>query len=388
MSAPAGVMLPNVGQARRLVVKIGSTLVVDAEAACPRADWLDGVAADIAALRARGVEVIVVSSGAIALARHTLGLVRPVLRLEEKQAAAAVGQIRLAHAWSMALSAHGLVAAQLLLTPGDTEDRRRYLNARATLSTLLGLGCIPVINENDTIATAEIRFGDNDRLAARVAEMIQADQLVLLSDIDGLYTADPRRQPDARHIPVVRALTPEIEAMGGAPPPGYSSGGMRTKLLAAGIATRAGCAMAIGLGAIDHPLQALSDGARCTWFLPLPEGRSARKRWIAGSLQPAGSLVIDGGAADALARGSSLLPAGVSSVDGTFERGDLVLILSRTQQLLGRGLTAYGSADAARIIGHRSDAIEALLGWRGRDEMIHRDDLVLDASPTGPSGRS
>ncbi|MGI4747808.1 MAG: glutamate 5-kinase, partial [Janthinobacterium lividum] len=330
MSGSAELALPNVGQARRLVVKIGSALVVDAEAARLRAEWLDGVAADIAALRARGVEVIVVSSGAIALARHTLGLVRPVLRLEEKQAAAAVGQIRLAHAWSMALSAHGLVAAQLLLTPGDTEDRRRYLNARATLSTLLGLGCIPVINENDTIATAEIRFGDNDRLAARVAEMVQADQLVLLSDIDGLYTADPRREPDARHIPVVHVLTPEIEAMGGAPPPGYSSGGMRTKLLAAGIATRAGCAMAIGLGAIGHPLQALYDGARCTWFLPLPEGRSARKRWIAGSLQPAGRLVIDTGAMHALARGSSLLPAGVRSVEGVFERGDLVLVLSET----------------------------------------------------------
>ncbi len=368
---------PRFGAAKRIVVKIGSALLVDAEAAAPRTAWLDGVAADIAMLRARDVEVIVVSSGAIALARHSLGLKRRTLRLEEKQAAAAVGQIRLAQAWSTALSAHGLIAAQLLLTPDDTEDRRRYLNARATLSTLLGLGCVPVINENDTIATAEIRFGDNDRLAARVAEMIQADQLLLLSDIDGLYTADPRQDPTARHVPLVAALSPEIEAMGGAPPPGYSSGGMRTKLLAAGIATRAGCAMAIGLGTLPHPLAALCDGARCTWFLAEPGGRSARKRWIAAGLPPAGSLTIDKGAARALAAGGSLLPAGVRQIEGRFERGDPVRVLSEVGEPLARGLVAYGSTDAARIIGHRSDAIETLLGWRGRDEMIHRDDLVL-----------
>ena len=246
---------PHLTNARRVVVKIGSALVVDRTE--PRAAWLDSVAGDIAALRARGVDVIVVSSGAIALARRTLGLARKRLRLEEKQAAAAVGQIRLAQAWSVALSAHNLTAAQLLLTPDDTEDRRRYLNARSTLTTLLGLGCIPVINENDSVATAEIRFGDNDRLAARVAEMVQADQLILLSDIDGLYTADPRRDPAATHIAVVAAITPEIEAMGGEPPPGYSSGGMRTKLVAAQIATQAGCAMAIAIGNVAHPLAAL-----------------------------------------------------------------------------------------------------------------------------------
>ncbi len=374
---------PSLGRARRLVVKIGSTLLVDGEAAVPRAGWLDQVAQDIASLRATGTEVIVVSSGAIALARHRLGLVRRTLRLEEKQAAAAVGQIALAQAWSAALSARGLTAAQLLLTPGDTEDRRRYLNARATLSTLLGLGCVPVINENDTVATAEIRFGDNDRLAARVAEMIGADQLVLLSDIDGLYSADPRRDPEARHIALVPALTAEIEAMGGAPPAGYASGGMRTKLLAARIATEAGCAMAIGLGATAHPLRALGEGARCTWFLPVPDGRTARKSWIAGGLQPAGTLIVDDGAARALAGGSSLLPAGVRGVEGLFERGDLLLVLSERRLPLARGLSAYGSADAARIIGRRSDAIEAVLGWRGRDEMIHRDDLVL-ASPASP----
>ena len=369
--------LPQLGAAQRLVVKIGSALVVDDAEAAPRLDWMRGVANDIAILRARGAGVIVVSSGAIALARRTLGLVQARLRLEEKQAAAAVGQIRLAQAWSEALSAQGLTAAQLLLTLDDTEDRRRYLNARATLVTLLGLGCVPVVNENDSVATSEIRFGDNDRLAARVAEMVQADQLVLLSDIDGLYEADPRRDPGAAHIPVVGALTAEIEAMGGEPPPGYSSGGMRTKLAAARIATQAGCAMAIALGRTTRPLRALEQGARCTWFLPAPEGRSARKRWIAGALSPLGAFAVDAGAARALTGGSSLLPAGVRAVEGSFQRGDPVIVRGPDGAALARGLSAYASADAARIAGHRSDAIEALLGWRGRDEMIHRDDLVL-----------
>ena len=378
MNAPAiAAVLPNIADARRLVVKIGSALVVDPEAAGPRAAWLAGIAADIAALTARGVQVVVVSSGAIALARRSLGLTRARLSLAEKQAAAAVGQIRLAQAWTEALSATGLTAAQLLLTLEDTEDRRRYLNARATLTTLLGLGCVPVINENDTVATTEIRFGDNDRLAARVAEMLEADQLVLLSDIDGLYTADPRNDPAAAHIPVVLAITPEIEAMGGAPPPGYSSGGMRTKLVAARIATQAGVAMAIALGHTDHPLAALAEGARCTWFLPAPEGLSARKRWIAGSLAPLGSLFVDAGAVRALAAGRSLLPAGVKRIEGQFARGDAVIICDAAGNALARGLSAYGSEEAARIAGHRSDEIEAILGWRGRDELIHRDDLVL-----------
>ncbi len=368
--------MTTLADARRVVVKIGSALLVEDRRSAPRTDWLAGVAADIDMLRERGVEVIVVSSGAIALGRPALGLARRRLRLEEQQAAAAVGQIRLARAWTEALAAVGLTAGQLLLTPEDTEDRRRYLNARATLLTLLGLGCIPVINENDTIATAEIRFGDNDRLAARVAEMVQADQLILLSDIDGLYTADPKRGP-ATHIAEVAALTPEIEAMGGDPPPGYSSGGMRTKLAAARIATQAGCAMVIARGHVDRPLSALLAGARCTWFHAAPEGRSARKRWIAGALAPMGVLFVDAGAARALAAGRSLLPAGIVRVEGSFERGDPVQVRGPDGANLARGLSAYASADAARIAGHRSDEIEAILGWRGRDEMVHRDDLVV-----------
>ncbi|MFN9092900.1 MAG: glutamate 5-kinase [Alphaproteobacteria bacterium] len=367
---------PRFKDAKRIVVKIGSALVVDNATAAPRAAWLASVAADIAALRARGAEVVVVSSGAIALARKALGLTRRRLRLEEKQAAA-VGQIRLAGAWQEALAAHGLNAAQLLLTLEDSEDRRRYLNARATLATLLSLGCVPVINENDTVATAEIRFGDNDRLAARVAEMIQADALLLLSDIDGLYTADPRKDPEAEHLPVVERLTEEIMAMGGEPPPGYSSGGMRTKLIAARIATGAGTAMAIALGQRDHPLRALEEGARCTWFLPLPEGRSARKRWIAGSLAPLGVLVVDAGAARALKRGSSLLPAGVRAVEGEFSRGDPVSVRDAEGVEVARGLSAYDADAARQIAGHRSEALEEILGWRGRDEIIHRDDMVL-----------
>lgn len=374
MAAPSP---PDLRTARRVVVKIGSALVVDDRTAAPREGWLAGVAADVAALRARGTEVILVSSGAIALARRALGLTRRKLRLEEKQAAAAVGQIRLAGAWATALSGVGLNAAQLLLTLEDSEDRRRYLNARATLGTLLSLGCIPVINENDTVATTEIRFGDNDRLAARVAEMVAADALILFSDIDGLYTADPRRDPTATHLPVVERLTDDIMAMGGDPPPGYSSGGMRTKLIAARIATGAGCAMAIAKGHADHPLRALEEGARCTWFLAAPEGRTARKRWIAGSLAPLGTLVVDAGAVGALRKGSSLLPAGVREVRGDFLRGDPLSVRDDAGREWARGLSAYDAADARRIAGHRSAEIEDILGWRGRDEIIHRDDLVL-----------
>ena len=368
---------PSLSNAKRLVVKIGSALVVDPNRAAPRQEWLASVAEDIALLRQQGTSVTVVSSGAIALARHSLGMTEGVLRLAEKQAAAAVGQIRLAQAWSNALSAQNLTAAQLLLTPEDTEDRRRYLNARATLKTLLELGCVPVINENDTIATAEIRFGDNDRLAARVAQMTDADQLVLLSDIDGLYTADPRTNPEARHLPIIETLTPEIEAMGGAPPPGYSSGGMRTKLLAAGIATRSGCAMAIAIGKTLHPLKALMDGARCSWFLPQAQTPTARKQWIVGSLNPAGEILVDDGAAAALRHGRSLLPAGVLAVKGDFSQGDLVEIVENGGRVLAHGLAAHDAEDTRRLAGHHSTETSQLLGRPGRGEIIHRDDLVM-----------
>jgi glutamate 5-kinase len=365
--------------ARRVVLKIGSALLVDDATGRVRRDWLDALADDIAAARRRGQEVLVVSSGAIAVGRHHLGLHGRSLKLEEKQAAAATGQSRLTHAYQEALARHAITVAQVLLTFEDTEQRRRHLNARGTLSELLRLGAVPVINENDTVATEEIRYGDNDRLAARVAQMTSADALVLFSDIDGLYTADPRKDREARHLPEIAELTPAIEAMAGKAPPGYSSGGMVTKLAAARIAMAAGCRMAIADGRVAHPLQALADGARCTWFLPATSPPQARKGWIAASLRASGTLVVDDGAAAALAKGKSLLPAGVVRVSGEFERGDAVAIEDRRGRRLGRGLVAYSSRDCQRIIGHKSGEIAGILGYRGRDEMIHRDDLVLEA---------
>jgi glutamate 5-kinase len=362
--------------ARRLIVKIGSALLVEESGEIKRA-WLDALAEDVVRCRQRGQEVLIVTSGAIAAGRRQLGLVGRVLKLEEKQAAAATGQIRLAHAWQEALAKHGIAVAQILVTPEDTEERRRHLNARATLETLLGLGAVPVINENDTVATSEIRFGDNDRLAARVAQMISADTLALLSDIDGLYTGDPRTDKDAKHIPELREITAETEAMAGAAPTSYSFGGMVTKIVAARICIAAGCRMVIAKGEPLHPLRHIEDGARCTWFLPSSEPLTARKRWIAGMLNPAGSLTVDDGAAAALKRGTSLLPAGVVSVDGTFERGDPVLVRTKAGAEIGRGLSAYSAADARAIAGHKSGEIEAILGYRGRDEMIHRDELVM-----------
>jgi glutamate 5-kinase len=367
--------------ARRIVLKIGSTLLAGDDGGIRRA-WLDALVADVARCRVRGQEVVVVTSGAIAIGRRHLGLRGRALRLEEKQAAAATGQLRLAHAYQEALARHGIIVAQILLTPDDTEERRRHLNARATFAQLLALGALPVVNENDTIATAEIRFGDNDRLAARVAQMTSADMLVLLSDIDGLYTADPRGNPAARHIPLVREIGPEILAMAGAAPPGYSSGGMITKLEAARIAIQAGCHMVIAEGeprggGPTGPLAAIEAGARATLFLPSGEPRSARKAWIAGTVSPAGVLVVDDGAARALRSGKSLLPAGVVAVEGKFERGDCVVVRTRAGAEAGRGLSAYASADIGLIAGHKSSEIEAILGYRGRDEIIHRDDLVV-----------
>ena len=364
--------------ARRIVVKIGSVLLVDEASGHLQRKWLDALADDVAAMRARGQQVLLVSSGAIALGRRHLALTaKRDLRLEEKQAAAAAGQIRLAHAYQETLARHDLTAAQVLLTLGDTEERRRYLNARSTVDALLRLGAVPVINENDTVATAEIRFGDNDRLAARVAQMASADALVLLSDIDGLYSADPRTHPDARPIPEVAEITPEIEAMAGEPNPAYGSGGMVTKLMAAKVAVAAGCHMVIADGTRLNPLAAIEGGARCTWFVAVRNPRAARKQWIAGSLQPAGSLVIDEGALAALGQGKSLLPAGVTEVEGAFGRGDAVSVRGPDGHEAARGLVAYSAADARRIAGHKSREIEGLLGYRGREEMIHRDDLVL-----------
>ena len=365
--------------AKRLVVKVGSALLVDEAAGEPKSAWLAALAADIAALRRAGTEVIAVSSGAIALGRVRLPSLPPKarMRLEEKQAAAAAGQIALARAWEEALAPHALPAAQLLLTLDDSEERRRYLNARATLETLLSLGAVPVINENDTVATTEIRFGDNDRLAARVAEMVAADLLVLLSDIDGLYTADPRRDPAAAHIPEVAAITPEVEAMAGEAVPGMSTGGMVTKLAAAKIATGAGCRMAIAHGGAPHALAAVMAGtARRTLFAATAAPRSAWKSWIAGALKPAGRLVVDAGAARALKAGRSLLPAGVRGVEGQFARGDCVEVVAEGA-LLARGLANYGAEDARRIAGRHSRDIAAILGFAGREEMIHRDDLAL-----------
>lgn len=372
----------SLADARRLVVKIGSALLVDSETGQMRREWLDALADDVAACRARGTEVIIVTSGAVAAGREHLGLVGRPLRLEEKQAAAATGQIRLAHAYQETLARHGITVAQVLLTLEDTEARRRHLNARATIDTLLKLGAVPVINENDTVATAELRFGDNDRLAARVAQMVSADTLALLSDIDGLYTADPRKDPNATLIPEVRALTPDIIAMAGEPPPGYSSGGMVTKIAAARVAMAAGCRMIIAKGQRMNPLAGLltpaaAGGAPCTWFIPASEPSSARKAWIGSYLNAAGALVVDDGAVAALTRGASLLPAGVREVVGDFQRGDVVAIKTAAGHELGRGLSAYGADDARRIAGRRSHEIEAILGYRGRNEMVHRDDLAL-----------
>jgi glutamate 5-kinase len=375
-------MSESLADSRRLIVKIGSALLVDAASGDIRREWLAALVEDIARCRTRGQDVLIVSSGAVAVGRRYLGLTGRALKLEEKQAAAASGQIRLAHAYLEALGVHDIGVAQILLTPDDTEERRRHLNARATLEQLLELGVVPVINENDTVATAEIRFGDNDRLAARVAQMISADTLVLLSDIDGLYTADPRRDPAAEHLAEVRAITPDIEAMAGHAPVGYSSGGMVTKLAAARIAMAAGCRMVIARGEDAHPLRAIEAGARVTWFIPASEPRTARKRWIAGALNTAGVLVVDDGAATALARGTSLLPTGVVSVDGNFERGDAVIVRSSDGRELARGLSAYSSVDAQTIAGHKSNEIEAILGYRGGDEIIHRDDLVLTGQST------
>ena len=364
-------------QARRIVVKVGSALLVDGDTGRVNRAWLETLVEDLLRLRKRGQPVILVSSGAIALGRRRLGLKHGALRLEESQAAAAVGQIRLAHAYKELLEGCDVTVAQVLLTLEDSERRRRYLNARATLESLLALGALPVINENDTVATAEIRYGDNDRLAARVAQMTGADCLVLLSDVEGLYTADPNREPGARFIHEVPQITPEIEAMAGRSASQVGSGGMAAKIAAARIAVAAGCHMCIAAGVHRHPLRRIEEGADCTWFVPSATPAAARKQWIAGTLRPAGALTIDAGARRALLEGRSLLPAGVIAARGRFDRGDTVSVLAADGAEIARGIVAYSDVDAARIMGRKSSEIADILGFRGRDEMIHRDDLVL-----------
>lgn len=377
---------PEWAAARRVVVKIGSALLVDRETGKLKAEWLASLLDDVTALAQAGKEVVLVSSGAIALGRHTLKLPKGPLALEQSQAAASVGQISLAHAYQDMCAARGLTAAQILLTLGDTEERRRYLNARQTISTLLALKAIPVVNENDTVATAEIRYGDNDRLSARVASMVSADLLVLLSDIDGLYTAPPQSDPNARHLPLVTAITPEIEAMAGDAGTELSKGGMKTKIEAGRIALGSGINMVITTGKVMNPLRAIADGAKVTWFLAPTDPVTAKKRWITGQLEPKGTLHVDAGAERALVQGKSLLPAGVTRVDGAFDRGDAVIIRAPDGRELGRGLTAYSSADAARIAGKRSTEIAEILGFAGRAELIHRDDMALSGARAGEGG--
>ncbi len=364
------------GDCRRIVIKIGSALLVDRTSGLKHV-WLDAMTRDIAALRARGAEVMVVSSGAIALGRTVLALPAAGLKLEESQGAAAVGQIALARAWSESLSGHGIVAGQILLTLGDTEQRRQYLNARATINQLLKMGAVPIINENDTVATSEIRVGDNDRLAARVATMAGADLLVLLSDIDGLYTAPPHVDPNATHVEEIRAITPEIEAMAGGAGSELSRGGMKTKIDAGKIATASGCAMIIASGKPDGPISALENGGRYSWFTASGAPVTARKTWIAGNLQPAGRILVDAGAEKALHSGKSLLPAGMIDVTGDFARGDTIAICNLAGQEIARGLAGYGAEEARLIAGKKTGEIAAILGYAGRSAMVHRDDLAM-----------
>ncbi len=380
-------MSPEISQFRRVVLKVGSSLLVDRARGRLNHAWLAALAEDIADLHARGADVLIVSSGAIAMGRTVLGLPAGPLKLEESQAAAAVGQIALARTWSEVLAHHGITAGQILVTLADTEQRRRYLNARATTLKLLDMRAVPVVNENDTVATSEIRYGDNDRLAARVATMIGADLLVLFSDIDGLYTAPPASDPKAELIPVVERITPAIEAMAGGAASELSRGGMRTKVEAGKIATAGGTHMVIADGRAKNPLRRVAEGGRCTWFLTPSNPATARKTWIAGALEPRGTLYVDEGAARALRGGASLLPVGVRRIEGSFARGDAVTIRD-DQRVLGRGLVAYDADEAARIIGRPSREIETILGYPGRSEMVHRDDLALTDRSVGPAALS
>ena len=375
MAALTPLHAPDVRSAKRLVVKIGSALLVD-RATGLKQGWLSALAMDVAEAKVRGTDVVLVSSGSIALGRKVLGLGDGVLTLEQSQAAAAVGQIRLARAYEEVLAPHGITTAQVLVTLEDTTDRRRYLNSRATMETLLGLGVVPIVNENDTVATDEIRFGDNDRLAAQIAVTVGADQLILLSDVDGFYSANPKEDPTAQRFDLVEHITPEIEAMAGDPISGMSKGGMKTKLLAAKTAIAGGCAMAIMEGSVLRPLSALANGAQRTWFVAQADPQLARKRWI-NAMKPRGELILDAGAVTALRAGKSLLPAGVTRVTGTFGRGEPVSILSPEGAVLGKGLVRYTAEEAKAIAGHRSGDIAGILGYQGRAALVHRDDMVV-----------
>ena len=375
MAAVMQMAAPDVTAAKRLVIKIGSALLVD-RATGLRQGWLSALALDVAEAKVRGADVVLVSSGSIALGRKVLGLGDGALTLEQSQAAAAVGQIRLARAYEEVLAPHGITTGQVLVTLEDTEDRRRYLNSRATMETLLGLGVVPIVNENDTVATDEIRFGDNDRLAAQTAVTVGADQLILLSDVDGFYSANPKEDPTAERFDIVTKITPEIEAMAGDPISGMSKGGMKTKLLAAKTAVAGGCAMAIMEGSVLRPLSALAKGANRTWFVAGADPQAARKRWI-NAMKPRGELRLDAGAVAALRAGKSLLPAGVTEVSGAFGRGDPVAILSPEGVVLGKGLAGYAAVEARAIAGHRSGDIAGILGYPGRAALVHRDDMVI-----------
>ncbi len=368
--------MATLSKARRLVIKIGSALLVDAEQGRLRSEWLDSLANDVARLKKQNTDVVIVSSGSIALGRRVLGLPATDLALEQSQAAAAVGQIRLAQAYQNAVEPYGLTTAQVLVTLEDSRNRRRYLNSRATLEQLLSLGVLPIVNENDTVATDEIRFGDNDRLAAQIAATIGADVLVLLSDVDGFYSANPQMDPKAIHFPEITRITPEIEAMAGDAGSGLSKGGMRTKLMAAKTATAAGCAMAICAGNVTNPLGALEKGSKATWFRATMDPQTARKRWVS-AMKPCGVLTIDAGAESALMKGNSLLPAGVKAVSGTFERGDPVSLATETGKIIGQGLSRYTGAEAHAIKGRKSVEIEAVLGYPARAALVHRDDMAL-----------
>ena len=361
---------------RRLVIKVGSSLLVDDTGKLNRS-WLDKLADDVASLVANGHEILIVSSGAIAIGSSVLGINKRRARLEELQAAAAAGQVQLVHAYQEALRRHEIVAAQVLLTPDDTEDRRRFLNARRTLGKLIERSVVPVINENDTVATEEIRYGDNDRLAARIAQLVMADALILLSDVDGFYTADPGTREDAEHIPEVRSISNDIMAMAGETRSDVGTGGMATKVQAASIATHAGCSTIIASGVISNPLQALNDGARCTVFHASATPAAARKQWLAGVLEVRGELQIDDGAVQALRDGGSLLPVGVAAVCGDFRRGDVVTLKNSAGDNVGRGMAEYSADEARRLVGIRSDKIASVLGYGGRATMVHRDELVL-----------